>query len=155
MIGLKHKATIEVPSQKVYDLLKSTSGLKKWWVKDTKGTSDKIGSEVEFGDKKMWYNKMRVVALEKNKKVVWEVLESEGPMPEGKLWNGTEIIFNLQEKQLERLKGKTCTVLRFNHTNWRNIGKQNEDFLAECNWYWGMFLLSLKNVAEGKPGMAM
>jgi|SRR3989344_1519915 len=158
MFGLKHKVTIEVPSKKVYDLLTSTSGLKKWWVKDSKGTPDKIGGEIEFGDKKTWYNKIRIVALEKEEKVVWTITESKGMTDDAKSWIGTEVVFNLQEKKLERLKGKTCTILRFNHTKWSEKIKSHknyEDFLAECNWYWGMFLLSLKNVAEGKPGMAM
>ena len=86
--------------------------------------------------------------------VSWDVVESSGKMEGSELWKGTKISFELEEKQLERLEGKTVTVLMFKHEGFKEGFDDTKQF-AEINWHWAFFLLSLKNVAEGKPGMSM
>ena len=154
MVKVYHKFTIETPASKVYPLLISIEGLKKWWMKDARGKPEMPGGEIEFGDKSSYYNKVKVISTQENKKVVWKVLESVGAYPEAKLWNSTTIEFELEEKQLARLGGKTATVVLFKHDGWP---KESEDTkpLAEANFYWAYSLIGLKNVSEGKTGTPM
>ena len=70
------------------------------------------------------------------------------------MWIGTTNEFELEEKKLERLGGKTVIILLFKHAGWPK-GSGDTKAFAECNWYWGYLLLSLKNVCEGKEGMAV
>ena len=153
MAKIYHKFTIETPAATVYHLLTSIEGLHKWWMKDSRGHPDKLHGEVEFGDKEIYYNKVRVKSLEHNKKVIWEVLETAGS-PEAKLWDKTMIEFELEEKQLARLGGKTATVVLFKHEGWPT-GSDDTRAFAEANFYWAYSLLGLKNVSEGKPGLPM
>ncbi len=154
MAKVYHKFTIETPASVVYPLLTTVEGLQKWWMKDSRGNPNEPDGEVEFGDKKYYYNKVKVKSMENNKKVVWEILESVGPTPESKVWNGTIIEFELEEKKLARLGGKIATVVLFKHDGWP-AGSEDQRFFAEANFYWAYSLLGLKNVSEGKPGFPM
>jgi uncharacterized protein YndB with AHSA1/START domain len=141
--------TIEVPSEKVHKVITSNVELKKWFSKDITVKDDKI--KMAFGP---GYHVFQVMEND-DKKVVWKVIETKGPDEkihnEMKAWDDTIITFNLEEKKLERLKGKLVTILHFRHE-----GLPAEDaFYADCNYHWGYFLHSLKNVAEGKKGWAM
>jgi uncharacterized protein YndB with AHSA1/START domain len=153
MAKVFHKFTIEAPASEVYKHLTSLEGLQKWWMKESHG-SPEINGELEFGDKSTWYNKMKVSNLEENKKVSWNVLESIGPTDDSKLWNGTKISFELEEKQLPRLKGKTATVVLFKHDGWPE-GSDETKFFAEVNWHWASFTQGLKNASEGKEANPM
>jgi uncharacterized protein YndB with AHSA1/START domain len=148
MAKIYHKFTIEAPASEVYSLLTTIPGLQKWWVKKSSGNPE-VGGELEFGDKSMFYNKMKVKFLEENKKVVWEVIESIGPTEDSKLWDGTTIEFDLEEKKLARLDNKDATIVLFKHDGWPD-SSQDSKFFAEVNWHWAFFTLSLKNAVEGK-----
>ncbi|MDO8508667.1 MAG: SRPBCC domain-containing protein [Nanoarchaeota archaeon] len=154
MAKIYHKFTIETPASAVYPLLTTVEGLQKWWMKDSRGTPEEVNGEIEFGDKSTYYNKMKVISHEKDKKVVWQVLESVGPMPEAEAWNKTTIEIELEEKQLARLGGKTATIVLFKHSGFPQGSEDTKPF-AEANFYWAYSLLGLKNVAEGKEGFPM
>ena len=154
MVNVYHKFTIEANAAKVYQLLTTVPGIKKWWMKESRGEAGKLHGELEFGQKESFYNKVKVSELEENKKVVWEVLESIGPTEDSKKWIGTRIEFDLEEKKLERLGGKTATIVLFKHGEWPS-GSENTKFFAECNWHWAFFTSSLKDVAEGHDGKSM
>jgi len=119
----------------------------------TTGDASKIGGEIEYGDKSMWYNKLEVTDLS-NKKIVWKTVDVQGGMPGVEDWLKTEMSFELEEKQLERLQGKRVTVVLFKHFNLPE-NFEGTKMYAEMNWHWAVILLGLKNVAEGKPGMPM
>ena len=154
MAKIYHKFTIEAPASAVYPLLTTVEGLQKWWMEDSRGNPGEVGGEIEFGEKSSYYNKVKVKLLEPQKKVIWEVLETEGSNPESKVWNGTLIEFELEEKKLVRLGGKIATVTLFKHDGWP-AGSEDNRFFAEANFYWAYSLLSLKNISEGKPGLPM
>ena len=154
MAKIYHKFTIEAPASNVYLLLTTIDGLKKWWMKDSIGHADKVDGEIEFGDKKRFYNKVKVTHLEKDKKIMWKILESISPNEDAKIWNNTTIEIDLEEKQLARLDGKTATVALFKHDGWPQGSEDTKSF-AEANFYWALSLIGLKNVSEGKPGSPM
>lgn len=155
MTQIYHKLTIEAPAKKVYEALTKIEDLQKWWMKDTRGKPNKVNGEIECGQKEYFYNKFKVLKLEENKKVAWEVLESFSGSPGFEVWNGTKVEFKLEEKQLERLKGKTVTILNFKHSGWPQ-DSDNTKIFAECNFYWAAFsLTNLKNICEGKPALVM
>jgi len=153
MAKVYHKFTIEAPASKVFELLSTLPGLQSWWMKDSRG-SPELNGELEFGKKEMFYNKMKVTKSEDNKHIEWEILESIGPTEDSKIWNGTKVSFELEEKQLARLDGKTATVVLFKHDDWPQ-GSEDTKFFAEVNWHWAFFTQGLKNVAEGREGNAM
>jgi len=151
MEKIYHKLTIEAPASVVYEKLTNIEELKKWLAKNTLGQPDSIGGKIQFGDQG-FNHKVEVKVLEENRKVVWEIFELNSPNTEWKIWEGTTNEFVLEEKQLERLGGKTVTILLFKHDGWPE-GSQDTKIFAECNWFWGFLLFSLKNVCEGKEGM--
>jgi uncharacterized protein YndB with AHSA1/START domain len=153
MAKVFHKLTIVSPIGKVHEALTDIEKLKSWWMKESKGSSNEEGGEIEFGNKEMWYHKMNVSTL-KGDNIVWDVVECDGKMPGVETWMNTKISFELEEKQLERLEGKTVTIVLFKHDGFDDSFAETKQF-AEINWHWGYLLLSLKNVCEGKEGMAM
>ena len=154
MHRILHKVTIEVPSKDVYKTVTDVKELKNWFSKNTSIEGKGIGSKIKMGFGP-GYHIMEVIELVEGKKVVWKVIESKGPNDEMdeemKAWDDTLITFNLEEKKLERLKGKTVTVLHFKHEDL----PREDAYFADCNYHWAYFLTSLKNVAEGKKGTAM
>jgi uncharacterized protein YndB with AHSA1/START domain len=154
MVQIIHKVTIEVEKEKVYSAISKDGEMKNWWVKKQELEGDGgVGSKYKFyyGESE-FYNVMEVVELEEGKKVVWKVLENKSPTDEGEVWIGTTIEFDLEEKPLERLQGKTVTLLRFKHKNWKG---EEDDFYADCNFHWAYFLTSLKNYLEKGKGAPM
>jgi uncharacterized protein YndB with AHSA1/START domain len=133
MTDLKHKLTINATPEIVYSAITTQQGLENWWAKQTVAKSE-VGfvNIFTFGTAK---NEIKVAELDPEKKVVWNVINS------AEEWNGTNISFDLEEKN-----GKT--ILRFNHTGWRSI----TDFYAECNYAWANFMTSLKSYCETGTG---
>jgi uncharacterized protein YndB with AHSA1/START domain len=154
MIQIFHKVTIEVEKEKVYRAISNIEEMKKWWVRKAELEGEgNVGSKYKFyyGESE-FYNIIEVKKLEDGKKVVWEVLENKSPTPEGDVWKGTEIEFDLEEKKLKRLEGKTVTILRFKHKDWTG---EEDDFYADCNFHWAFFLGSLKSYLEKGQGTPM
>ena len=97
MAEIYHKLTIETPSTKVKELITSVEGIKRQYMSKTTGDASKIGGEIEYGDKSMWYNKLEVTDLS-NKKIVWKTVDVQGGMPGVEDWLKTEMSFELEEK---------------------------------------------------------
>jgi activator of HSP90 ATPase len=154
MARILHKVTLEAPSSESYKALTDVSEIGKWFSKNTSGEGNVVGGKIkiEFGP---GFHIFEVIELEENKKVVWKVVESKGPNDQMheqmKIWDDTIITYNLVEKQLERLEGKTVTVMHFEHDGFPDEG----DFFADCNFHWAYFLHSLKNLLEGKEAWPM
>jgi len=129
MTDIKHKLTIKTSSDKVYNAITIQQGLRSWWAKQTIAKPE-VGfvNIFTFGTAK---NEIKVAALEPDKKVVWDVINS------AEEWNGTSISFTLEEKDNK-------TILRFNHAGWRAV----TDFYAECNFAWAQFMTSLNHIAR-------
>lgn len=70
---------------------------------------------------------MKVLELEPEKRVVWEVVD--GP----KEWIGTKVIWDLSPEG-------TGTTIRFKQQGWQ----EPVDFMHHCSTKWASFLFSLK-----------
>jgi uncharacterized protein YndB with AHSA1/START domain len=136
MAEIRHMLLIDAPVDVVYRAITEQEGLSAWWTRQT-AAEPVVGSiaEFKFGDR--YHNKMRIVTLEPRRCVEWECLDGD---PE---WIGTRLVFDLE-------KHGDQTLLRFGHTQWREM----TDFFASCNYNWGFYMRSLKlycEQGEGEP----
>jgi len=135
MASIKHLFHIASPRTEVYNAVATINGLKKWWTVQTSG-NDKSGGTItfRFGEAGMDF---KVIALKQNELISWECVAGFDD------WVGTTLTFALDENE-----GKTR--VRFEHGNWKEAG----DHYANCNFSWGRFLESLRQLCqtgEGKP----
>ena len=81
------------------DTMKKISEVNGWWKQDFTGSAQNLNDQftVPFGDPA--YVDFVVSELVPNKRVVWKVLDCYLPWFENKKeWNGTEVVFELSEK---------------------------------------------------------
>src|SRR3954464_2742182 len=104
MPDILHRVGIKSSPREVYKALTTIDGLAGWWTSTTRGDSD-VGGEIhfQFGDR--GFVDMKVLALEPDKRVLWEVVR--GPEE----WIGTKISFDLKQE------GEQATVL-FKQQGW-------------------------------------
>jgi uncharacterized protein YndB with AHSA1/START domain len=134
MSDIKHMLEIKASAETVYRAVATQEGLACWWTAEV-NTEAEVGGFAEFRFGERYYNKMKILALEPNRRVEWECLEGD---PQ---WVGTTIAFDLEETE-------NRTVLRFGHNDWREV----TDFYAHCNYNWGYYLISLKRYCESGEG---
>ena len=134
MPSIKHYLLIKALPEKVYNAITKTKGLCGWWTTGAK-TDEHIGGTAEFIFGERYYNKMKITNLLNNEKVEWKCLEGD------KEWIDTTFLFELEEKD-------GGTIVRFSHNNW----KEETDFFASCNYNWGYYLKSLKQLCETGKG---
>ena len=134
MPDILHLVNINVSVLNVYRAITEQDGLSNWW---TRGTIAKpiINSIAEFNFGKKYQNKMKIIELLPNKRVVWKCEQAD---PE---WVDTILVFDLEENGNK-------TILRFSHKNW----KEATDFYANCNYNWGLYMTSLKKYCETGKG---
>ena len=134
MADIKHLVEIEAPAETIYRAVTEQAGLAAWWTRQTIAKPE-VGSiaEFRFGDR--YHNKMRVVALEENRRVEWVCLKGVEE------WEGTTFVFDIEETD-------GTTVLRFTHGKWSAM----TDFFAVCNYHWGHYMKSLKSYCETGAG---
>jgi uncharacterized protein YndB with AHSA1/START domain len=136
MYCIKHLIHINVESENVYNALTTIDGLSNWWTNLTSGLS-KLNGIIEFRFNEPYFMRMKVIELEKNKKVLWQCIEAE------KDWIGTLISFELESQGNK-------TILRFKHDAWPT----HSDFFAHCNLSWAKYLISLRDylqTGKGRP----
>ncbi|MFD2033882.1 SRPBCC domain-containing protein [Belliella marina] len=121
---------IKASSAEIYKTITTEEGLGKIWTKKLK-VKPEIGfvNEFDFGEESL--TKMKIIALEENKKVIWECIESDQE------WIGTSVSFELSEEG-----NKTKILLK--HYDWREL----TDYYRWCSYNWAMFLQRLKNHCE-------
>jgi uncharacterized protein YndB with AHSA1/START domain len=132
--SLKHLFHIATPREKVYEAITTVDGLAEWWTKQTSG-DNKVGGVLEFRFGEQFFNKMKIKELKPNESVTWECIEGSSD------WIGTIFTFKLDENE-----GKTR--LRFEQSKWR----ETNDFYAACNFSWGRFMESLRNLCQTGKG---
>lgn len=141
MAEIVHRIGIKAPVSKVYAALSTVEGVAGWWTKETSGVS-KVGETIDVRfhsreGKHIGHMVMKVIALERDKKVQWRV--TAGPEE----WVGTDVVFDLSQEDDD-------TIVLFGHKKWREVN----DFTAHCSTKWATFLLSLRELVEsgkGKP----
>jgi uncharacterized protein YndB with AHSA1/START domain len=134
MVDILHRVGIKVPPRDVYEALTALDRLSDWWTSDTQGRSETGGViKFSFGDRGFF--DMKVIELEPEKRVVWEV--ADGPDE----WIGTKVIWDLKPT------GEGTTML-FKQQGWR----EPVEFMHHCSTKWATFLLSLKALLETGKG---
>jgi hypothetical protein len=78
---------------------------------------------------------MKVLELEPNKHVLWEVVD--GPEE----WIGTKVRWDLKQEG-------DYTVILFRHQGWR----EPVEFMHHCSTKWAIYLMSLKSLLETGVG---
>jgi len=126
---------IAAPRHRVYEAIATIDGLGNWWTTETRGNY-LPGGEIEFRFGPLGPG-FKVTAMIRDEMVSWTCISGFED------WIGTSVTFHLDENE-----GKTR--VRFSHDNWREAS----DFFAACNFTWGRFLESLKQLCQagtGKP----
>ena len=135
MVDILHKIGIQSSSpEAVYKALTTCEGLSGWWTNDTRGESN-VGGVLKFRFGAGGFD-MKVLELEPNKHVLWQVVE--GP----KEWVGTKIGWDIKRGE------DGWTLVLFKHAGWR----EPVEFMHHCSTKWGVFLISLKALLETGKG---
>lgn len=117
----------------VFEALVTADGLSRWWTEGTTGQGAAVGDIVHFGFGDRGFFDMKVVALEVPTLLRWQVVD--GPAE----WIGTHVTWDLRQEG-------DYTILLFRHEGW----KEAVEFMHHCSTKWGVFLLSLKDLLEGR-----
>jgi uncharacterized protein YndB with AHSA1/START domain len=134
MVDILHRVGIKSSVAEVYPALTTIDGLAGWWTTDTRGEADRPGGVAQFRFGAGGFD-MKVVELEADKRVVWEVVG--GPDE----WIGTHVHFDLAQAD-------DYAILLFNHQGW----KEPVEFMHHCSTKWGVSLMSLKSLIETGKG---
>ena len=130
MPDILHRVGIDAQPAPVFEALTTLSGIRGWWITDTRGDAAE-GTAFEFRGH-------RLEVLHADPELVrWRYA---GTMTE---WLGTEITFRLVWRD-----GQTFVV--FKHEGWR----EPTELMHHCSTKWATFLLSLKalvETGEGRP----
>ena len=134
MPDILHRVAIKSSPHDAYKALAAKNGLSGWWTTDTTGEFDVGGVIVfRFGDR--GHIDMKVLELQPDKRVVWQVVGGPGE------WTGSKVSFELVPED-------DFTVVRFKHQGW----KEPSDFMHHCSTKWAMFLMSMKSLVETGKG---
>jgi len=134
MLDILHRVGVRSSTHDVYSALATRQGLAGWWTTDTRGSCD-LGSVTEFHFGTRGFIKMKVVELNPDRRIVWQVVDG----PED--WMGNKISFELAQD------GEQATVL-FKHQGW----KEQSEFMHHCSSKWASFMMSMKAFVESGKG---
>jgi uncharacterized protein YndB with AHSA1/START domain len=136
MPNIVHRVEAHGSAETAFKCLSTIDGLASWWTQQTTGDSRPGGViKFRFGDRGGF--EMKVVELDPNKRVQWQVIS--GPDE----WVGTKLSFELKQEG-------DATAVFFQHRDW----KEQSEFMHHCSTKWAMFLISLKSVIETGKGAA-
>jgi uncharacterized protein YndB with AHSA1/START domain len=135
MADIRHRVGIDVPAERLYQILTTRHGLAEFWTREVDGDPGEGGTlSFSFGTPEP-AAVMEVTGVTPDRQVRWTCVAGA---PD---WIGTQVTFDLQP-------GDGETVLVFTHADWRDAS----DFMAHCSTKWGYFILGLKTWLEGgKP----
>jgi uncharacterized protein YndB with AHSA1/START domain len=134
MSDILHRVGIKSSTRDAYQALTTLRGLAGWWTTDTRGTPD-VGGVIEFHFGTRGRVDMKVLELDADKRVVWQVVDG----PED--WIGSKVSFELKQE------GEQATLL-FEHQGW----KEQSEFMHHCSTKWASFMMSLKAFVETGKG---
>ena len=135
MPSIRHSIPIDASPERIFPLLSSGRGFSQWWAADV--TEDVPRGVVSLG----FFNRTTIYNLQPAQIV--EPKQVEWACQSGEEWNGTKLIFSLEQQK------KGGTLLRFSHADWR----AETDYFVACTTTWGELMFRLKAAAEGKtPG---
>lgn len=138
--------TVDQSPEEVFAIINNP---RAWWTGEFTGKTDKLGEEFTYEYKPYHYSKQRVTEFVPDKKVVWDVLESDLSFLTDKTeWVGTKLQFEITNKGDK-------TEVRFTH-----IGLHPEiECYSACSKAWSSLITdSLRSlIAMGtveKPSLA-
>ena len=134
MSDILHRVGIKSSASGTYRALTTLQGLAGWWTTDTRGSCD-VGGVIEFHFGTRGRVDMKVLELDSDKRVVWQVVD--GPAD----WIGSKVSFELKQE------GEQTTLL-FAHRGWQ----EPSEFMHHCSTKWATFLMSLKEFVETGSG---
>lgn len=135
MTTIKHLFHIDAPRGKVFAALTSIEGLANWWTTETTGNAE-VGGTIQFRFGAHGGPDMKVTQTEQDALVEWESINDHG-------WKGNIFRFELDDND-----GKTR--VRFSHAGFPDDG----DFYAICNFSWGRYMESLRQLCQNGVGQA-
>lgn len=150
MASIRHELWLDVPPQRVFELLSSAEGISTWWDKQTaQETPDGVVLE-HFPGPAHGVVRFLVLQSEPHKVVRWRCISTHPANTPASEWTGTEIAFYLGDRgSSPAVMGKWTdeipiqTVLKFEHSGWN----ENAKYLPFCNNAWGGVLASLSKKA--------
>lgn len=127
------------------EVFNAVTDVRGWWSRAVEGGTERFGDEFIFTVPGVHRSEMRLIEVVPNKKVVWLAVDNRLEFVEDKTeWNGTEIHFDISEKD-----GKT--ELRFTHIG---LVPEFECFDA-CSTGWSFYinesLRDLITTGTGQP----
>jgi uncharacterized protein YndB with AHSA1/START domain len=136
MASIKHLFHINASKEKVFEALTTIKGLSGWWTTKTSGDT-KPGSVIEFRFGDFGGPDMKVIEVKPNELVKWECVgKNDG-------WAGHIFTFHLDNNENK-------TRIRFEQSGWKETG----DFYASCNFSWGRYMESLRQLCQTGNGEA-
>lgn len=130
MVDILHRIGIAAVPCEVYAALTDRGRMASWWTREINGEPD-VGSMIHFNFGERGFFDMKLIELDPDNSVVWEVVN--GPSE----WIGTKILWDLSPYG-------TDTTVRFKQKGWR----ARVYFMHRWRTKWTTFLLSLKSLLE-------
>jgi hypothetical protein len=132
--------TVDQSPKEVYDAI---NNVRAWWSGSIDGETDTLDSVFDYHFKDIHNCKIKVTELVPGEKVVWHVIDGNlNFVQDKKEWNGTDIVFDISDKD-----GKT--ELLFTHVGL----KPNQECYNACVDGWRMYINgSLKRLIESGAG---
>jgi len=136
--------TIILVNQTPKEVFNAINNVRGWWQGEIEGSTDKLNDEFAYRMKEFHFSKQKLIEIIPDKKIVWQVTESQLNFIKDKNeWTGTKIIFDISE-----INNKT--QLRFTH---HGLVPDIECYDA-CSNVWSQLiqqsLFSLITVGKGK-----
>jgi Activator of Hsp90 ATPase homolog 1-like protein len=126
------------------EVFKAINNVRGWWSGQIEGETDKPGAEFTYRYKDVHRSKQKVKELIPGKRVVWHVLDSSLSFRKENEWTGTDIVFDIAEKD-----GKS--EVRFTHVGLVPAFQ----CYGDCSGAWGVLinenLRKLINTGEAQP----
>ncbi len=86
--------TVDASAEKVFAAINNVRG---WWQGEIKGSAEKLNDEFTYQMGDVHFSKQKIVEMIPNKKIVWQVTESNLSFVDKKEeWTGTTIEFDIQ-----------------------------------------------------------
>jgi len=126
------------------EVFKAINNVRGWWSGQIEGETDKPGAEFTYRYKDVHRSKQKVKELIPGKRVVWQVLDSSLSFRKENEWTGTDIVFDIAQKD-----GKS--EVRFTHVGLVPAFQ----CYGDCSGAWGVLinenLRKLINTGEAQP----